>query len=109
MTKPIPAIAPRDISIGVARSSEPDDAYFWRCICGKSAIASGRSHFVAMTKPRRPRDPTRYAAPGTPPPSPEKIEQMYADFVRDVGPLGMAHIEKLRGARERRRTNRNRP
>ena len=25
-----------NISIGVARSDEPDDAYFWRCVCGKS-------------------------------------------------------------------------
>lgn len=101
-----------DISIGVARSDEPEDAYFWRCICGKtgdlkpterSAIAGGRSHFVAMTKPRRPHDPTIYAAQGMPPPSTERVDQMHADFVREVGPLAIAHIERLRTARERRR------
>jgi hypothetical protein len=100
-----------DISIGVARGDEPEDAYFWNCVCGKSgplrstdrsAIAGGRSHFVAMTKPRRPHDPTRYAKPGTPPPTPEQVAKMAEDFRREVGPDALAYIEKLRVARERR-------
>ncbi len=100
-----------DISIMVARSDESDDAYFWRCACGKvgslratsqSAIAGGRTHFVAATKPRRPRDTTIYAKPGTPPPQPEQAAKMAEDFRRNVGPDALTYIEKLRVARERR-------
>lgn len=104
-----------DISIGVARSDEPDDAYFWRCACGKtgqlrategSAVAGGRAHFVAATKRRRPHDPTRYAAAGAPPPTPEQVERLHAEFNAALTDDDRAYIEKLRVARERRRAER---
>jgi hypothetical protein len=45
--------------VGVARSDEPDDAYFWRCSCGRmgpltlnarSARNGGARHVAAMEK-----------------------------------------------------------
>lgn len=47
------------IAIGVARSDEPDDAYFWRCSCGRTgpltldvrrARNGGERHRAAMEK-----------------------------------------------------------
>lgn len=47
------------ISIGVARSDEPDDAYFWRCSCKRvgpltldvrRARNGGARHVAAMEK-----------------------------------------------------------
>lgn len=47
------------IAIGVARSDEPDDAYFWRCSCGRTgpltlyvrrARNGGQRHQAAMEK-----------------------------------------------------------
>jgi len=50
------------IVIGVARSDEPDDAYFWRCSCGRTgkltedirrARKGGTRHVAAMERGRR--------------------------------------------------------
>lgn len=53
------AVAAHMIAIGVARSDEPEDAYFWRCSCGRTgpltldvrrARNGGERHRAAMEK-----------------------------------------------------------